>query len=1066
MDTRIPLAAQTRLQFRNKAGGVVLYTIVKEISRGGFCIVYDAFYETNSGDAKPVRLKECYPGKLRINRTETGELEAVEEDRPAFLEARKKFRCDFRLAGGLFCAEGLFDALTYTLDIYDGNGTVYLVSAYSPESTLATFRPGDLSTCITLVKQVAQILKRIHREGYLYLDIKPENVLVANSYTTRVQLFDFDSLIPISMTTGATPEDFGNLRLSYSRGFAAIELQTARLRKLGPHTDVYGVGALLFYLLFGITPSAADCEEAAVFDYSAMVYAKDRQDRLYFALTDFFHNALANFCLDRYQDMQQVIDALSGIELLADSARAYIRSTPVAGPGLCLGREQELAMLERWYEGDSSCLLVTGMGGMGKSTLVRAFLSRKRDTMDALLYLTYQRSIPHTLADDRFAGISTVSWDQSETLTDYYARKLTAFRNIVSGTRTVLVLDDFTGVPDETLTELLTVGWKVILISRQSFPVCSYPRLSLGRIEERSSLEKLFAWELGRDLTPEELPPVRQIIAGVAGHTLVLSMLARQIGESCLTVAEAAELVKTHGFSNIAPEEITLEKDQRVFTDTVRGVLNALFRADGLTEPMQSLLKVVSLLPRGIEIPLLQKLLGLETKDDINRLSAGGWLQARARTVDMHPVIRETVHTWPWSARGLAWAGRLMTGLTGALQERTEPAWDMPVTQPVLPDRARQLPRLRGWLERLAGGAEVRPLSPDAGAPVGGQPEQAETYLQLAQAVAESCRREPIFLQEPAWPDLLYATVLRTPRYQEAFLLEWAESLLDHPGCQNALARMHLTRRVLDVYKEQGAYDLARERLRLAEQTARESGNSFVQAVYYDMLAAFWDQVLGGAYRTRNEEEAQSLDRMLSAMDQTIRYARRGNEPECRQLLAEALLGKATVLIRSDPDKAGTIGRLLGEARQIVLEEAPPYARVRWIYYLVCAWHATLIAPSLEETLRCLEKATAIREKLPATDLDGIDEMTVPCADMLCTWQAYELAARLLNEGIEICGKNPDMIPYMRKKAELYSYLMDVFTVWEKPELCRSLEQTIQDHARRCRELGMDIAPFAPSVPG
>ena len=68
MDSRIALAANTQLHFRNKEGCAVRYTIIKEIGRGGSCIVYDASYETNTGDLKYVRIKECYPFKLRIER--------------------------------------------------------------------------------------------------------------------------------------------------------------------------------------------------------------------------------------------------------------------------------------------------------------------------------------------------------------------------------------------------------------------------------------------------------------------------------------------------------------------------------------------------------------------------------------------------------------------------------------------------------------------------------------------------------------------------------------------------------------------------------------------------------------------------------------------------------------------------------------------------------------------------------------------------------------------------------------------------------------------------------------
>lgn len=258
MDSRIALAANTQLHFRNKEGGAVRYTIIKEIGRGGSCIVYDASYETNNGDLKYVRIKECYPFKLRIERTSNGTLRADSADADQFEAAQKKFHSDFTLGNGLFYAESLYDTITTTIDIYSGNGTTYLVSTFSPENTLATYRPETLRVYVTLAKQVAQIIKRIHNEGYLYLDTKPDNVLVLDTYATRVQLFDFDSLIPMDSSAQCALVDPRNVRVSFSKGFAAIELQMGKVKKLGRHTDVYGVGALLFYLLFGSTPAAAD----------------------------------------------------------------------------------------------------------------------------------------------------------------------------------------------------------------------------------------------------------------------------------------------------------------------------------------------------------------------------------------------------------------------------------------------------------------------------------------------------------------------------------------------------------------------------------------------------------------------------------------------------------------------------------------------------------------------------------------------------------------------------------------------------------------------------------------
>ena len=237
----------------------------------------------------------------------------------------------------------MYDAITTTIDIYSGNGTTYLVSTFSPENTLVTYRPESLRVCVTLAKQVAQIIKRIHNEGYLYLDTTPDNVLVLDTYATRVQLFDFDSLIRMDAKGQCASVDPRSVRVSFSKGFAAIELQMGKVKKLGRHTDVYGVGSLLFYLLFGTTPTAADCESDAVYDFAKCQYAGENYpDKLFFALTDFFHNALANFYLDRYSDMEKVVETLSKIELLSDPAKPYIKSSVITAPVASVARQHEL----------------------------------------------------------------------------------------------------------------------------------------------------------------------------------------------------------------------------------------------------------------------------------------------------------------------------------------------------------------------------------------------------------------------------------------------------------------------------------------------------------------------------------------------------------------------------------------------------------------------------------------------------------------------------------------------------------------------------------------------------
>lgn len=1069
MDSRIALAANTPLLFQNKEGGAVRYTILKEIGRGGSCIVYDASYETNTGDIKYVRIKECYPAKMRIERASDGHLTAHPADDGQFEAVKSKFQSDFSLGNGLFYAGGdLYDALTTTIDIYSENGTSYLVSTYSPEFTLATYRPANLRVCVTLVKQVAQILARIHNKGYLYLDTKPDNVLVLDSYITRVQLFDHDSLIPMDSKAQSASVDPRNVRVSFSKGFAAIELQMGKVKKLGRHTDVYGVGALLFYLLFGTTPTAAECESNIIFDFSKSIYATEEySDKLYFALTDFFHNSLANFYLDRYHDMEQVVSTLASIETLADPSKPYIKSSTVTVSGEIFGRQHDLQTLTAWFEDkDSPCVFVTGMGGIGKSTLVRAFLSQQAENFDNLLFLTFSGSIPKTLINDAVACISTVEKNAKESLIEYYNRKLRAFRDVVTNTKSVLVIDNYSGEINQDLADVVAVGWKVILISRKSPVADTYPEIHVGPLTEREELYRLFEHNLSFKLLPADYGYIDNIISKVNGHTLVLELIAKQISSSYLSICEASNLVDTHGFAAMAPEKVIYSKDANAYPETLRNIISALFDADNLSEQMRSLLKVISLVDsNGIDIRLLHDVLCIDSMENANTLIRDGWMNLSDKVTSLHPVIQETVHCWEWSDEAKKYAIKLMEFLFRELkvEEHREDypmklLWLMEVSQELFEKH----PRMKKWFDHLTEsqgyiGETIRQRYERCNDWSPADHKKISFYVQLSEGILDNCKREPILLAEKIYYDLLYRAVINMPRHREDFIIARTEELLSSPRSQNGFTIMKLYDCILSIYQEWKDFGAAEAKLREAEKAAKKFGHNFVWAQYYNLLSAFYDHALGGAYDAVEADEVLLLTKMVDAIDKTIRYARKSHRPDSKHLLAENLLAKATILIRREPERKKQIDKLLAEAGKIVYAETLPYAQVRCIYYMVKAWYATLIVPSFKDVLVYLNIAKEISKRITTTDLDEIDNMIIPCADMMCIWERYSCSAEFLMNGIKICEQKESSVPYIRKKMELYRCLLEVCYEWGKQELCRSIIAEIDEGNRKYNSVGVCI---------
>ncbi|PNK01614.1 serine/threonine protein kinase [Cylindrospermopsis raciborskii S07] len=99
---------------------------------------------------------------------------------------------------------------------------------------------GQLTEVLALkyIDQISQALECVHKNNYLHRDIKPDNILLRNNYKDAV-LIDF-GLARIIATQSMTN--------SLTHGYAPIE-QYQRRANFGPHTDVYALGATLYYVL-------------------------------------------------------------------------------------------------------------------------------------------------------------------------------------------------------------------------------------------------------------------------------------------------------------------------------------------------------------------------------------------------------------------------------------------------------------------------------------------------------------------------------------------------------------------------------------------------------------------------------------------------------------------------------------------------------------------------------------------------------------------------------------------------------------------------------------------------
>ena len=314
-----------------------------------------------------------------------------------------------------------------------------------------------------------------------------------------------------------------------------------------------------------------------------------------------------------------------------------------------VGRDTEIRQIAESLQ-RSRVLYLTGVGGIGKTTLVKNYIARYRMEYDVIAYLEYDGDMQHTFCDDMQLQISTVSRQDGEPLEDYFARKLKAFKRICGGRRVLFVLDNYTDRLTKTLSRIIDCGYDTIIATRQKPPKNSFAVLEVCAIADTTELFRLVTLNLERTPTKEERLCFDEIITLIQGHTLVLELIARQIAAGRLDIHTALDLIRENGFSRFSGEKVGNIKDGEEVYDTLSVIVTALFDAGNMSDTARLTLKILALLNvRGLETSLVQKFFPNIQLDTVSKLSAEGWLYEDNR-IRLHPVIAETVRNWLWSA--------------------------------------------------------------------------------------------------------------------------------------------------------------------------------------------------------------------------------------------------------------------------------------------------------------------------------------------------------------------------------------------------------------------------------
>ncbi len=342
--------------------------------------------------------------------------------------------------------------------------------------------------------------------------------------------------------------------------------------------------------------------------------------------------------------------AFQGLETSGNynESRLELLSHSVSPRAEFTGREEELQAIHEHFEKGDHCVFLSGMGGIGKSEVARAYAKNHRSDYDTVVMATYERGLMEMIADDRFVpvrGLSRggVNGGQVETTESYFNRKMEVLRELVTP-RTLFIIDNFDVEEDPQLDAVLELGCHFLITTRTNFEDLGYECIFLEPMDPEKDLLPMMERLDHPYRKEEERADALAIIEVLDRHTYAVSLTASQMKAGHIKPAKMLEMLRKEGLRY--QTRSTFARTTASQKGTAYSYIHMLFDFSGLGEEYVKLLQCLYCAPlEGIDIDLFMELTGMEDFDDIRRLINLNWIQQDVEndTIRLHMLVRELI---------------------------------------------------------------------------------------------------------------------------------------------------------------------------------------------------------------------------------------------------------------------------------------------------------------------------------------------------------------------------------------------------------------------------------------
>lgn len=217
------------------------YELLEELGHGGMGVVYRARQRSLHREvALKMLLGGQFAGKVALSRFRAEAELAAQLQHPNIVAIHEI---------------GEHDGLPYfTMDYVPGRSLVDLVRDHAlPARTAAAY-----------VEIVARAIHYAHEQGVLHRDLKPSNILIDAFDQPRITDFGLAKRLNDPQLSTSDPQLTQTGQALGSPNFMPPEQAAGKHKTSGPTSDIYGLGAILYYLITARAPFMAETASAAV----------------------------------------------------------------------------------------------------------------------------------------------------------------------------------------------------------------------------------------------------------------------------------------------------------------------------------------------------------------------------------------------------------------------------------------------------------------------------------------------------------------------------------------------------------------------------------------------------------------------------------------------------------------------------------------------------------------------------------------------------------------------------------------------------------------------------------